>query len=78
MSLHAVHRMLRTEAGHWVCGSHGSVDVPLQEEHGVVLGTLRRRVFILRAGHQRLHSVERRPLALLTANAVVLAVFSVG
>lgn len=78
MSLHTVYRMLCPEAGHWVWISRSIVHVPLQQKHGVVLGALRRRKLILRAGHERLDSVERGPLVLITANTVVLTVFSVG
>lgn len=46
--------------------------VSLEQKHRVLIGALRWREFILRAGHQRLAAVEGRQLVLFVVTGVVV------
>lgn len=77
VSVHAVHRLWGSEAGHGVSGGPGVAHVTLEQKRRVLVGALRRRKLVLRAGHERLSSVQRRQLVLfVAARVVVFAVLS--
>lgn len=77
VSVHAVHRLWGPQPGHGVSGGPGVAHVALEQKRRVLVGALGRRKFVLRAGHERLSSVQRGQLVLFVAACVaVLAVLS--
>lgn len=47
MSLHAVYRLRGAEAGHGIRGRAGVAHITLEQEHGVLVRTLRGRELVL-------------------------------
>lgn len=75
VSVHAVHRLRGSQAGHGVRRGPGMAHVALEQKRRVLVGALRGRKLVLRAGHERLSSIQRRQLVLFVAACV--AVFTV-
>lgn len=77
VSVHAVHRLWGPQPGHGVSGGPGVAHVALEQKRRVLVGALGRRKLVLRAGHERLSSVQRGQLVLFVAACVaILAVLS--
>ena len=72
VSVHAVHRLWGPQPGHGVGGGPGVVHVALEQKRRVLVGALRRRKLVLRAGHERLSSIQRGQLVLFVAACVVV------